>query len=149
MTKIVFEYGGTFDKYLGDAIMAFFGAPVRHDDDAWRAVCAAAQMQRVFEEIVGNNEHRALRELGLGIGINTGEAIVGNIGSEKIMDYTVIGDTANVARRLQEIAGKGQILIGHRTFDRVKAYVVTNEAMHQAVKGREDQIVYYEVQRLL
>lgn len=149
LTKIVFEHGGTFDKYLGDAIMAFFGAPVRHDDDAWRAVRAAAQMQCVFENIIGAHEHCALRELGLGIGINTGEAIVGNIGSEKIMDYTVIGDTANVARRLQEIAGKGQILIGERTFEQVRDLVEADVAMHQVVKGREDQIIYYEVRRLL
>jgi adenylate cyclase len=148
LTKTVFEYGGTFDKYLGDAVMAFFGAPVRREDDARRAVAAAAQMQHVFQDIVGQSERDGLRELGLGIGVNTGEAIVGNIGSEKIMDYTVIGDTANVARRLQEIAGKGQILVGQRTFELVREHVTAGQAMQQVLKGREDPIIYYEVKQL-
>jgi adenylate cyclase len=149
LTKTVFEYGGTFDKYLGDAVMAFFGAPVKRDDDALRAVGAAAQMQKVFQDIVSHSERDGLAELGLGIGINTGEAIVGNIGSEKIMDYTVIGDTANVARRLQEMAGKGQILIGQRTHEEVKDRVAAGLALQQAVKGRVDPIIYYEVMHLL
>ncbi len=148
LTKTVFEYGGTFDKYLGDAVMAFFGAPIKREDDAWRAVTAAAQMQRVFQDIVAHSERDGLSELGLGIGINTGEAIVGNIGSERIMDYTVIGDTANVARRLQEIAGKGQILVGRRTHELVKDCIAAGQAMQQVLRGREDPIVYYEIQQL-
>jgi class 3 adenylate cyclase len=149
LTKTVFEYRGTFDKYLGDAIMAFFGAPISYDDDALRAVRTAMRMQRVFQGIIKQSDRDGLHDLGLGIGINTGEAIVGNIGSDRIMDYTVIGDTANVARRLQEIAGKGQIMIGESTFELVKDYVVAQKAVQQAIRGREDPIVYYELKQLM
>ena len=149
LIKTVFEYGGTFDKFLGDAIMAFFGAPVGHEDDSLRAVSAAVAMQRVFHGLTEKSVHKGMKDLGLGIGINSGEAIVGNIGSEKVMDYTVIGDTANVARRLQEIAGKGQILIGQSTYDLVKDHVVAVNGSQQPVRGRDDPITYYELQRLL
>ncbi len=149
LTKVVFEYGGTFDKYLGDAIMAFFGAPISHSDDPLRAVSAAMAMQSVFQDLIGRNVHPGLKDLGLGIGINTGEAIVGNVGSEKVMDYTVIGDVANVASRLQEMAGKGQVIIGQPTYDCVREHVIVQEMLHQYVEGRDDPIVSYDLKKLL
>lgn len=151
LTKTVFEFGGTFDKYLGDAIMAFFGAPVSRDDDALRAVSMAASMQKVFQKIVSEDHdvHEGLSALGLGVGINTGDAIVGNIGSEKVMDYTVIGDTANVARRLQEIAGKGQIIMGQGTYQLVCNNVVVEKTAGESIRGRKDPIAYYELRQLL
>lgn len=149
LTQVVFQHGGTFDKYLGDAIMAFFGAPVSHQDDPLRAVNAAVDMQQIFQNIVENNAHRDIGELGLGIGINTGETIVGNIGSEKLMDYTVIGDTANVAKRLQEIAVKRQIIIGQTTYDVVREQVVVDELLQQKVEGRDDPIIYYNLKELI
>lgn len=149
LTKVVFEFGGTFDKYLGDAIMAFFGAPVSHDDDAFRAVRAAIAMQRVFQKIIEQDVHVGIRDLGLGIGINTGEAIVGNVGSEKVMDYTVIGDTANVASRLQEVAVKGQIILGQVTYEAVKEHVEAVEQLQQYIEGRDDPIIYYDLKKLV
>lgn len=149
LTKVVFEYGGTFDKYLGDAIMAFFGAPVSYEDDSLRAVRAALAMQTVFDDIVEKNVHHGIKDLGLGIGMNTGEAIVGNVGSEKVMDYTVIGDTANVAKRLQEIAVKGQIIIGETTYHIVKEHVTAEELLQQYVEGRDDPVIYYHLKDLV
>ena len=149
LTKVVFEFGGTFDKYLGDAIMAFFGAPVSHEDDAFRAVSAATTMQRVFQKIIEQGVHAGIRDLGLGIGINTGEAIVGNVGSERVMDYTVIGDTANIASRLQEVADKGQIILGQVTYEAVKDHVEAVEQLQQYIEGRDDPIIYYELKRVI
>jgi len=148
LTKVVFEYGGTFDKYLGDAIMAFFGAPISHGDDPLRAVSAAMAMQSVFQELIERNVHPGLHDLGLGIGINTGEAIVGNVGSERVMDYTVIGDVANVASRFQEIAGKGQVIIGQTTYECVREHVIAQELLYQYVEGRDDPIISFELQKL-
>jgi adenylate cyclase len=119
LTQVVFTHQGTFDKYLGDGLMAFYGAPVSTEDDAQRALDTALEMQERF----GNLCERAGEEfsnLGLGIGLHTGEAVVGNIGSEKVMDYTVVGLVVNVAKRLQEIAHGGQIMVGEETFKLVK-----------------------------
>jgi len=114
LVEIIFEYKGTFDKFMGDAIMAFFGAPVSGDDDLERALKAALEMQVRFTRLKKQNPN--LAPLGLGIGVHYGEVIVGNIGSERMMDYTVIGDTVNISRRLQEAARPGEILISEATY---------------------------------
>ncbi len=111
ITEIVFKHGGIIDKFIGDCAMAVFGAPEEHEDDAARAVRAAEEMLRWLE--VGNAKWRKElgRELQLAIGINTGYAVVGNVGSEKRMEYTAIGDVVNVAARLERLARPGQILM--------------------------------------
>jgi class 3 adenylate cyclase len=101
MVDIIMARGGIIDKYIGDAIMAFFGAPVSHDDDAYQSVLSGIEM---IEALRGFNAHQI--ELGkpefkIGVGINYGEVTVGNIGTEKKMDYTVIGDMVNLASRLE------------------------------------------------
>jgi adenylate cyclase len=118
LSQVVFEHRGTFDKYLGDGLMTFYGAPVAETDDAQRAVDSALEMQRRFQAL--RDKHAEdFRDLGLGIGLHSGEAVVGNIGSEKVMDYTVVGDVVNIAKRLQEEAGGGQILLSRDTFELV------------------------------
>jgi adenylate cyclase len=119
LSQVVFTYKGTFDKYLGDGLMAFFGAPIAGEDDQQRAVESAIEMQRQFHALV-EESGGDLSELGLGIGIHSGEAVVGNIGSEEVMDYTVVGYVVNVAKRLQEIALGGQILISEATYEKVE-----------------------------
>ena len=114
LTHPIFEFDGTLDKYLGDAIMAFYGAPIPSQDYAERALRTGWAMQQQFAELRQQTPY--LRDLGLGVGICTGEVIVGNIGSERIMDYTVIGQTVNMAKRLQEHASAGQILIEAPTY---------------------------------
>ena len=115
MTEIIFEHGGTLDKYIGDELMALFGAPTATPDDACNAVKTAVRMQREMPHI--NDELRAagLPEVHVGIGLHTGEAVVGYIGSERRSEYTAIGDTVNLASRLQSNAGPGQILISEAT----------------------------------
>lgn len=117
LSQVVFDHHGTFDKYLGDGLMTFFGAPVAEEDDAQRALAAAIEMQRRFGKL--KQETAAFAELGLGIGLHSGEAVVGNIGSDEVMDYTVVGDVVNVAKRLQELSTAGQILISSDTYGAV------------------------------
>lgn len=121
MVDLVFEYQGTLDKFLGDGLMAFFGAPLPVPQAATQAVNCALAMQRSLRELQsqGTTPIRGLR-----IGINTGEAVVGNIGSHKRMDFTVIGDTVNVAARLLEVAREQE------------AAIILGEATHREVEGR-------------
>jgi len=143
MTDIVFEYGGTLDKYMGDSIMALFGAPISGEDDAVRAVQAAIKMQKALSEqmeSVPESERFQMR-----IGVNTGMVVAGNIGSPRRMDYTVIGDAVNVAQRLESIAMPGRILIGGSTFEQVKDKFLLNEIGRQRVKGKDEEVTVYEV----
>jgi class 3 adenylate cyclase len=119
LSQVVFTHRGTFDKYLGDGFMAFYGAPVAGEDDAQRAVDSAIEMQHRFQTLC-EETGEDLADLGLGIGLHTGEAVVGNIGSERVMDYTVVGYVVNVAKRLQEIAKGCQVLMSEETFNQVE-----------------------------
>ncbi len=142
LVEIVFQQKGTFDKFLGDAIMAFFGAPISGGDDTQRALGAALQMQRCFLELQRNAAENILGTLGLGVGIHSGEVTVGNIGSERVMDYTVIGDNVNIARRLQELARPGEILISEATYQLVPTAQVQKLGT-QALPGRSEPVMVY------
>ncbi len=144
LVEVIFTYKGTFDKFLGDAIMAFFGAPVAREDDTTRALAAALEMKDSFKRLRSVTGDQFLNPLGLGIGLHSGEAIVGNIGSERVMDYTVIGDTVNVARRLQESARPGEILISGETYRRVPNARV-NYLGSQAFPGRRELVQIYSL----
>lgn len=145
MTNIVFEHGGTLDKYNGDEVMALFGAPFNTDDDALRAVKAALAMKHKNMEM---NELRKLENqptFDIGIGIATGEVIAGYIGSPERMDFTVIGDRVNTASRLCSIATAGQIVIADTTFQLVKDHVELNSIGPQALKNKSKPVDAYEV----
>ncbi len=143
LASIVFAYNGTLDKYLGDAIMAFYGAPVPSVDKAMQAVRTAWEMQERFAHL--RETMPVLRELGLGVGICTGEAVVGNVGSRQMMDYTVIGNTPNTAKRLQEQARSGQILVDEQTYAACRGMVRARRLLPLALKGRSEPVVAYEV----
>lgn len=115
LTEVVFRHGGTVDKFVGDCIMAVWGAPVAADDHAARALAAAEDMMRFLETANEGWKEKYDIEIRLGIGVNSGEAIVGNIGSDKRMEYTVIGDVVNVAARLEAIAQPNQVLVAGAT----------------------------------
>lgn len=115
LTEIVFRHGGTVDKFIGDCIMAVWGAPVAQEDHAARALAAAEDMMRFLETANEGWREKYDVEIRLGIGVNSGEAIVGNIGSDKRMEYTVIGDVVNVAARLEAIAQPNQVLVSAAT----------------------------------
>lgn len=143
LAPAIFEHHGTLDKYIGDAIMAFYGAPIPSPDNAAQAVQTAWAMQERFVQL--RQESTAMSELGLGIGINTGEAVVGNVGSDQLMDYTVIGNTPNIAKRLQERALPGQILIGERAYQIIKEIVKAREIEPLHLKGISEPVRAYEI----
>jgi class 3 adenylate cyclase len=111
LTEIVFRHGGTLDKFVGDCVMAMWGAPTPQDDHAARALAAAEDMMRWLEAGNASWEAKFGVKIELAIGIHSGEAIVGNVGSETRMEFTAIGDTVNVAARLEAIARPMQVLV--------------------------------------
>jgi len=115
MSEIIFAHGGTLDKYIGDGLMAIFGAPTATPEDALNAAKAAVAMQRRVSLLNGELVADGLLPITVGIGLHTGEALVGYIGSEKRSEYTAIGDTVNLAARLESNARGGQILLSDAT----------------------------------
>jgi adenylate cyclase len=115
VTDVIFDHGGTLDKYIGDAAMAIFGAPFSKGNDACNAVQAAVAIQSMICELNRDAAERGHPELKIGVGINTGVVTAGNIGSAKRLDYTVIGDSVNLASRLCGKADAGQIIISEST----------------------------------
>ena len=146
MTDVVFKYGGTVDKFEGDAIMAFFGAPQSHPDDLERAVHTALEMRERLWDLAIEWRERAQVPLDMGIAINTGQAMVGNIGSNRRMDYTVIGDTVNLTSRLQDLTKDygASILISGSTYERVKTVFKVRALGSAEVRGRVQPVTLYE-----
>ncbi|MEO7111675.1 MAG: adenylate/guanylate cyclase domain-containing protein [Polyangiaceae bacterium] len=147
MVGIVMEENGVVDKYIGDAIMAVFGAPVGKDDDPIRAVRAAVRMRGALAKLNISLEKRGMQQLRTGIGVHTGVVVAGNLGSEKRMEYTVIGDAVNLASRLESATKELQvnILISEDTFELVKDAIVTKPVKEIHVKGRGKPVMTYEV----
>jgi len=146
----VFSQEGTIDKFIGDAVMAFFGAPISHKDHASRAIAAAVKIRAGVEE--WNRERLAAGdpEIAVRIAINTGEVIVGEIGSERRVDYTVLGNAVNVAARMEEfVAGAGDIVIGPATYDAAKSQFRCAQMGQFALKGLSTQVPMYKVIGLL
>lgn len=139
----VLERGGTVGDLLGDGVFAFFGAPVTHADDPWRAVEAALEMQRA----VGSMDLPGFPGVRLqtGIGITTGEVVAGNVGSERRMHYAVVGDPVNTAARLQSAAGPGQILIDEATRRAVGDRVLVQDLGTLRLAGKGDWVQTYNV----
>jgi adenylate cyclase len=145
MTDLIFENGGTLDKYLGDGIMALFGAPIAKTDDAVRAVKTAIEMQQALARLNTSWEARGRRSWTMGLGVNTGPVTAGNIGSAKRMDYTVIGDAVNLSSRLCANAAGAQILISDSTFQQLDGSFPARRLDPIRVKGKETQIEVYEI----
>jgi adenylate cyclase len=142
MTNVIFEHDGTLDKYLGDGLMALFGAPFALQNDAEAAVRAAVNMQKSLAEL---NMISGKSPLNIGIGIHTGEAVVGFLGTERRMDYTAIGDTVNVASRLTSQAGPGQIVISAATYAQICREIPCSQLSAMKLKGRDEPIEVHEV----
>ncbi len=143
MTDIIFDYDGTLDKYMGDGLMAVFGAPLAKEDDAERAVRAALEILRASSAMMEETSKET--KFKIRIGINTGRVVAGNIGSPRRMEYTVIGDPVNIAARLESIAKPNQILIGEETYRLVKDKFAINKVGPRKVKGKKAEILVYEV----
>ena len=143
MTDIIFEYDGTLDKYIGDAIMAIFGAPYSHGNDAEKAVLAALKMRRELKKLMNRKEEK--HRFNVRIGINSGNVVAGYIGSMKRLEYTVLGDAVNVASYLESIAETNEILIGEETFRQVKNLFLLEEAGKKRVKRGTSEVRFYRV----
>lgn len=148
MTEAIFKYEGTLDKYIGDAIMAIFGAPNVMSDHPYRSVCTGLEM---IERLQALNETRSPEEqFNIRIGINTGRAVAGDIGSMKRMEYTVLGNTVNVASRIESMACKpNQVVVGESTYQAVKDGFVCESIGPIRLKGISEEANVYRIIRKL
>jgi len=143
MEEEVFRYRGTLDKYIGDGMMVIFGAPLEQSDHAERAVRVALGMQRAAAEV--SRELGDMPKMVYGIGIATGPAVVGHIGSQRRLDYTAIGDTVNLASRLEGLAPPGAILISRETYEALRDVAIVEELGPTVVKGKAKPVTVYKV----
>jgi adenylate cyclase len=145
MTELIFNHAGTLDKFIGDEIMAVFGAPLPGPKDAERCVRAALAMQAKNAELNTIRERDGLPTFDVGIGINTGEAIAGYVGSPERMEFTVVGDSVNIARRFCSLAGPGQIVIGEPTYALIEGIVEARPTGSVMLKGKSTAKHGFEV----
>jgi len=145
MTNIIFEYNGTIVEFIGDAILSLFGAPAHIEDAAVKGVACAIEMQLAMDTVNERNRKAGLPELKMGIGINTGEVIVGNIGSEKRAKYGVVGRNVNLTSRIESFTLGGQILISEDTKNDVGGLVKVGKEIEVETKGIDEPVKIYEV----
>jgi adenylate cyclase len=142
----IFAYGGTLDKFIGDAVMAFFGAPIPQDDHADRAILAGLMMMERVALWNEEREREGLVPVRIRIGINSGPAVVGNVGTEKRVDYTVLGSSVNIASRLESgVAKPGQLVISQNTLDRLVGSFELESLGEFALKGLQQKMPVYSV----
>ena len=145
VTEVIFRNGGTLDKFIGDAVMAVYNAPLDVEAYEEKAVRTGIEIVQSIEELNGELERDFGKRITCGVGIHQGRAVVGNIGCDFRMDYTAIGDTVNVAQRLESLAGPGQVLISGRLYRRVQDRFTAEYIGEQALKGRQDKVAVYAV----
>ena len=145
MIEITFKHDGTLDKFLGDGVMAIFGAPIAHSDHALSAARAALAMQAGMERLSAARVAAGTEPIVIGIGINAGEVVAGTVGTEDRMEYTVIGDNVNLASRLTSNAKPGQILISRRTLELTRMAVEVRSLGPIRVKGKDEEVEAFEL----
>ena len=148
MIDVIYKYEGTLDKFLGDGIMCIFGAPIDQPDHVLRAARTALAMQRALKDFNEDQRKQDRPTLKVGIGINSGDAVVGNVGSEKRLEYTAIGDNVNLAARLQAIAVGGQILISESTWQAIKPLATVETLEPVKIKGKERAVPIYDLRHI-
>jgi len=147
-TEIVLRNEGVLDKFVGDCVMAVFGLPWAKDNDAVRAVRTAVEIQEALRKLNQARTQEGLKTVTIGIGINTGDVVAGNMGSAQKMDYTVIGDAVNLAARLEANAEGGTVLVSEATYNEVKDFVVAEKLAPIPVKGKKDKVAIYSIQAM-
>ena len=145
MVDIVFSYEGTVDKYIGDGLMVFFGDPEYQADHAWRCVSVAVSMQKAAKKLSDRWERETGMPLRIRIGVNTGEMVVGNMGSARRLSYTVVGAPVNIAQRLESAAPAGGVFIGQRTLELLDGAFPVKSLGPIQFKGIDDGVDAYEV----
>jgi adenylate cyclase len=149
MIEKTFKHDGTLDKFLGDGVMCIFGAPIARDDHAMQAVRTALDMQAGIADLSARFVREGRTPIAVGIGVSAGEVVAGTVGGEDRMEYTAIGDSVNLAARLESNAKPGQILISERTFEMVKDRIDAKAMGAVRVKGKEEEVGVYEVMSLV
>ena len=147
MIDIIVKYEGTLDKFMGDCIMCYWGAPIEVADNAERAIKCAMEMQEKLQELNKKWQSEGKVLFDIGIGINTGEVVAGNIGDIRKMEYTVIGDNVNLAQRLEGLTSelKSKILISGSTYNKTKELVEVRKLEAVEVKGKSEKVGVWEV----
>jgi adenylate cyclase len=145
MTDIILKYQGTIDEFIGDGILVIFGAPFQRPDDAQRAVACAVEMQLAMAAVNERNRQAGYPEVALGIGVNTGNMVVGNIGSKKRTKYGVVGSNVNLTARIESYTVGGQIFISENTLKACGDIVRLDNAMQVSPKGVKEPLTIYEV----
>ena len=145
MSEVIVSHGGTIDEFIGDAILAIFGVPEEHDDDSVRAVACGIAMQKALVELNREFVKEGYPPLEMGIGINTGQVVVGNIGSEVRMKYGIVGSAVNVAARIETNTIGGDVFIGESTYEQVQDKIEAEKAHSVMMKGLKRPLVYYPV----
>jgi adenylate cyclase len=146
MVEIVFAYGGTLDKFIGDAVMALWGAPLGKPDDAQQATRAAIAMQHRLDELNAEWQRQGRRTIAIGIGLNAGDVFAGNIGSDRRLEYTVLGDAVNIASRLCSQAGPREILLSEALHRRLDPPPPVRELAPLPLKGKSQAVRVYSVE---
>ena len=142
-TQCILEHGGYIDKFIGDAVLGVFGVPIAHGDHAERAVRATVAMQKEFKERAKQSKNWILSKVG--IGINSGVVVSGTLGSQVKMEYTVIGDSVNIASRLNHLAGSGEIIISKSVYDQTINLVSVKALPPQPIKGKSEILEVFQV----
>ncbi len=145
MTDVILAHEGTLDKFVGDEVMALFGAPIHQVDHALRAIHVALDMQKEHQAVMDTWEKHGVRRCPIGIGIATGDLIVGEVGCKKRTDYTVIGRAANLGARLCGSARGGQVIISQETYELVKLAIDVKPVQGVKMKGIPEGVMFYEV----
>jgi class 3 adenylate cyclase len=148
MTDIIVQHGGTINEFIGDAVFAVFGAPLAHPDHAERAAACALGMQRAMADLNRGHAAAGLPRFEMGIGVNTGEAVVGNIGSEQRAKYAVVGSAVNIAARVEGATVGGQVFITATTYEAIKDLAEVSAPMAVEVKGLSEPLRLYELRAL-
>lgn len=149
MTKVIFSFNGSVDKFMGDGIMAVFGAPLSNPNHALEATLAAVEMKNEIENLKTKFiEDFGIKDFNIRIAINSGQAIYGNVGSPQRTDFTVIGDSVNTASKMEKMAPRGSILISKATYDKVKEYINVKEWNPLIIKGKKEPVKVYEILEL-
>ncbi len=145
MAEVITSFHGTINDFIGDAILAIFGAPLPREDDEERAIACAVAMQRAMVGVNDTLQTYGLPRLEMGIGVHTGEVVLGNIGSHKRAKYGVIGSPVNLASRIESYTVGGQVLVSQQTIKRFSERVVTGESFHASPKGIDTPLQILEV----
>ena len=145
MTDIIMAHQGTIDEFIGDAILAVFGAPQHREDDADRAARCALAMQSAMDEINAQNEAEGLPRIKTGIALNTGDVIAGNIGSERRSKYGFVGHPMNVTSRIEDLSAGGEILVSDSTLDKLTIDLEVSDRRELKVKGIDQSIIVHKI----